>query len=347
MIYFVPHEHESITVKEILLRNDIEWQIYDEWDFSTRHQFVIPKHGLVIFPWHCLDDLQDVGAFADAVRNSDCKFYFCEKMDTLARYLGNHKYFTDCDNVFYHVDGIPHKPDSKIVTVAEFDHLLNIELPIRTNFTRNYDFVTFQMLTEKKNEHRAKLVDLLQDNDLLDNAFTNIVYNSNPDDKQRNQYAKETRQGYTRNLEFNGFSHGPHVPWDIYDQCYMEVATETYYEHATMFVASTTRSIVYGFPSLVLSDENYYSRFKQLGFETWDRWLYESWHDANDLDVRVSGLVENLMQIKDIGFDNFYNLAKPVCEHNYYNLVRVKHQQKLQHHNQFLDFLENEDILGN
>lgn len=345
MIYFVPHEHESRTVKEILERNEIEWQIYDEWDFATRHQFVVPKHGLVIFPWHCLDDLQDVGAFADAIADSDCKFYFCDRFDTLCHYLSYAQYFEHCDNVFYHLDGSLHEPDSKTVTSAEFDHLLNIELPIRTNYTRQRDFVTFQMLTDTT-PHRTALVKLLEQHGLLDNAYSVINHNRQTG-RYVNDYAKRTRQGMTRNLQYNGFSHGPHVPWDIYDQCYMEVSTEAVYERATLFAASTTRSIVYGFPSLVLSGKKYYSRFKQLGFETWDRWLYESWHDATDLHDRATGLVENLMQVKDIGFDNFYNLAKPVCEHNYYNLVRVKHQQILQHHNQFLDFLENENILGN
>jgi len=131
----------------------------------------------------------------------------------------------------------------------------------------------------------------------------------------------------------------PHAP-QLYAQSLVSVITETHFFENTLHLTEKTfKPITFLHPFIMVSTAGSLAYLKGLGFKTFDSIWDESYDQEQDHIQRLIKIRDLIMTINRMSQDQLLELQhkiKPIVEHNYQNLLKVR----LLHSQQFInDFL--------
>lgn len=325
MIYWVPGGDENHSAKKHLDYNRIEYTIWDEWVFENgKSVFVLPKNKFILITSYCIFKHADIERLVHDISVSDGTIYFCSQTDNMVEYLKFKKYLVNLKNVYFHMDApFDDLKEQRIVTTDFFtySHVLN-QFVVYTNIDRNRDFLLTSFIGIKT--ERQKLVDSLEHKKLLKNYIGNIS-------KEKN-YDKWL--GITCNPE--GFREDVAISWDLYASANYELVPETCYDHGSFYTEKTIKPMVARIPFIVLSNKGFYESLHKTGFETFGNLIDESFSSEPDLDKRINGITNTMLELDP---REFYRGSREICEHNYNNLCIQHYRSKQRFQDQLHEFL--------
>ena len=347
-VYFVPHSTEHPQIKKYLDYNNIAWQAWDEWDFGAKSTLKMPAgKNLVIIPPVILEYL-DLDSFREQVNASDCILYFAQQGDCTGilydldagpqRGVIYADYLETLDaEIYFHIDAIPEKDDNRIVTSTPFVYSQIVRQPrLGNTFVRDKDFLLLTVITANR-PHRHIFYEQIKQTDLLSNYIGNITdvwgevypkhqrWQSEEHIQSQSDEQKITEIPFVENpigttTYVAGISEvmpAGIIPWDLYHQSHYEVVLETYHSDYTYYTEKALRPISAEHPFVVVSNPDFYKCLHNHGFETFGDIIDESFAYEQDLDTRISKLINTM---KDLDPREFYELSKEKCTHNYNNL---------------------------
>lgn len=120
------------------------------------------------------------------------------------------------------------------------------------------------------------------------------------------------------------------MPLDIYRQTCYSLVCETQAENLThsFFTEKVAKPMLAGRPFIVLADKYYLSRLRQLGFQTFDSVIDESYDCELDAKIRWQMALQQVQWLSKQDSYEIYQKLAPVLRYNQ-NLINTNWQQKL------------------
>ena len=153
-----------------------------------------------------------------------------------------------------------------------------------------------------------------------------ISYQSPDIAKYDNPFFSKTAYG-ENNIFFTMHAVGDNI-WlsqllsrDLYNQCYIDVVTETGGLYPDLFYISEklSKTLIAGMPFLVFGCCGFLNYFKDLGFQTYSRWLNEEYDNIEDNVSRALAIIESLKDFcswPDNKKIDFFLESREVAMHN-------------------------------
>lgn len=110
---------------------------------------------------------------------------------------------------------------------------------------------------------------------------------------------------------------------DLYRHSWCEVVPETLYQHGHYFTEKTIKPMITKTPFFVVSTPGYLSYLRNMGFQTFESIIDESYDHYPDIKDRVAHMLEQLKYVIDQGITKFYSAAGPILDHNYCRILEI------------------------
>lgn len=175
------------------------------------------------------------------------------------------------------------------------------------------------LMTDKANRpHRKLLMDRIEQDNITENTISSFApfHNNRPHDDLWQDYSQQIIESHTTH---------PFTlpPVNSYNQTNLEVVAEvgTRHNHDDTFVITekTTKPIVMKHPFMILSNYGFLKNLRELGFQTFEDHIDESYDMEQDVEKRIAIIVENLTRIKGKTL-KLYQDTKNIRDHNLMNL---------------------------
>lgn len=123
------------------------------------------------------------------------------------------------------------------------------------------------------------------------------------------------------------------IPRDLYNQCYIDVVTETAGLYPDLFYISEklSKTLISSMPFLVFGCCGFLKYLRELGFITYSQWLNESYDDIDDNEERALAIIDALVTFSSLPeYDKlqFLHESRWVAEHNRQLALDYKHWLK-------------------
>lgn len=117
------------------------------------------------------------------------------------------------------------------------------------------------------------------------------------------------------------------IPWNIYDRCWINLVAET---DTKGFLPSEkiTKPIMAAQPWVVFAGHHYLKHLREMGFQSFDRWIDESYDNMPNDNLRAQAVVASLdrfSQLPDQEKITQIEEMKPILEHNRKMLLDLRH----------------------
>jgi hypothetical protein len=93
--------------------------------------------------------------------------------------------------------------------------------------------------------------------------------------------------------------------------------------HSIVFSEKTWKSVLIEQPFIVLGSQYQNTKIKELGFELYDEIFDYSFDTKPNIDDRVEGIVYNLLRLKDLNYNDLYDLIEPKLKRNKKQMLRL------------------------
>lgn len=327
LTYIVPTENNNRLLSDFLVKNIPNFIVWDEWDIghNVNELKLPPDEFLIIMTYTQLDSILHLREWLDKVDVANGTILLIQHLDNSCNFLKT-QLISNNNNVFIHQDAKLEIPNPQTVSheLSVFASLCTNQFPVFTNLKRTYDFL-LTTITRPSRPHRQLLVNELNSHGLITNGLTSI----------NNVKTYHSWKGISvENHNHKDFQ----IAWDLYDQCNFEIVPETLHDAASFITEKTIKPIVYKMPFVVLSNQNFYKDFKELGFKTFNSLIDESFAYEPNLEIRISKLANTIESIITNGSQKFYDESKDICEYNYAHLAKFAAIDKLSCYNDFKNF---------
>lgn len=169
------------------------------------------------------------------------------------------------------------------------------------------------MITRKNRPHRLLLEnELLKRKSLLDHGHIVIHKNSS--------MSKSTWVG-EKNHQNSWWDGYPSM--DLYRDSLIELVPETLCRDGYFITEKTIKSIATKTPFLIVSTPGYLNYLKQQGFKTFSNIIDESYDLEDNLETRISLVIDLLEYIVKNNTQDFYQECLPILEHNQRRLFEL------------------------
>jgi len=124
----------------------------------------------------------------------------------------------------------------------------------------------------------------------------------------------------------------PYVPWEIYRRTNYSAVCETLGTSDTFFLSEkTTKALWAQRIFVVFSSANFLKNLHQLGFQTFDSIIDESYDTETDHVRRYSAVVEQMRFLTTQDPVELYQTAQPILEHNHNQVhgLQLQTQQRM------------------
>jgi hypothetical protein len=105
-----------------------------------------------------------------------------------------------------------------------------------------------------------------------------------------------------------------------YKQTFLSLVTETLWTNDTVFFTEkTSKPINIGHPFIVVATPGHIRILKDYGFQTFDKWIDESYDDEIYLDKRLEIIISNIKRFSQYSIDELKQIRtemEPVLRHN-------------------------------
>lgn len=143
------------------------------------------------------------------------------------------------------------------------------------------------------------------------------------------------------NFEFNHFDNnlkkltstpkdGRSFYWNdlLYENPLINVVTENLAPGGFVITEKTCKPILIGQPFITLANKNFHKRLSEFGFELYDE-IFDYTFDSEDLlQNRISGIVKNLLSLKEKNLSELYNLISDKLEKNKQTALNIIKERK-------------------
>lgn len=127
-----------------------------------------------------------------------------------------------------------------------------------------------------------------------------------------------------------------------YINTYFSVASETttLLHHGQFLTEKVYKSILAGAPFIMLGGPGYYDHLHQLGFQTFNGLIDESFdHEEND-DRRIEMIAQEISKLCNSDLDKFLENAKEICLYNQQHYITSQETMYKHIHYGLIDFIE-------
>ena len=223
---------------------------------------------------------------------------------------------------------IPNTNQSSYNFLYKNQHLLNtVAKEWYNNHTKiikevddlNYKY-HFINLNFKTHYHRKVLIDQLAKNSLIEkNAIT---WQDVKSPKIESDYVYKYFNNNKIHLSGN-FSHliDTGIKPQEYYTSFCEIVSESSYDYSWI-TEKTAAPLIIGKPFLVVGSVNFHEKLKNMGFELFDDIFNYDFDKEPDLEIRVKGLVDNLINLQNIPLSKLSLLHSKIKN-------KIKHNQNL------------------
>jgi hypothetical protein len=189
--------------------------------------------------------------------------------------------------------------------------------------------------------HRRFVFNQLEKNNLLDKSFVNIWGSINyrsPELKELDDPAVGNFRNSTiyNSLFKNGRSMSYSIPTEIYQRSWYTIVSETMAEKSNYITEKTSKPLFEKRLFVVFGAQGLLSRLHELGYQTFDSVIDESYDLEPDNEKRWAMAFEQLLKLSQADHQEIYKKLTPVLEHNHSWMVSRQHT-RLQGLKDFLD----------
>jgi len=110
---------------------------------------------------------------------------------------------------------------------------------------------------------------------------------------------------------------------DLYLDSWLEIVPETMHRDGYFVTEKTVKPIATKTPVLFVSTCRYLEYLKQLGFQTFDSIIDESYDRQYLVQDRITLMLAQLQDIIRNGSESFYQACRPILEHNQARLLEI------------------------
>lgn len=254
------------------------------------------------------------------------------------------------------------------------DYQENIEAQNHSDdiFTKKNKPYKFLFLNGRARPHRKYLWERFREIGLLDHALWTMLdgrrSNIEHFDLQRNGvqlmttntpiqilpdgYEVSMFQGYEMNSPeylhqnikhelFRGLWGDVYINPNPYINTYFSVVTETVYEHPQSFrTEKIAKPLVMAHPWIVAANFGFYRDMRDLGFQTFNGIIDESFDLIDNHQDRMERIVAVIKDLCSQNLNSFLDSAKDICKYNQQHLAEIVPRLKQEFPQRFFDFIK-------
>lgn len=214
----------------------------------------------------------------------------------------------------------------------DFNYLQNI-----CNYSISKVFICLNHLLKDNRSYRLHLISLLEQNNLINQGIVSAqllnkdlvkkeVFNS------QSRLSKEAKKHILTNLlpianpieaplvESNLAYSSADIP-DYFYKCFLNVVTETnFYDEKLHLTEKIFKPIVIKRPFVLVSSPGNLEYLKSYGFETFNKWIDESYDLEPDPDLRLLKIVNEIKKLASLSaheLDKLHKEMQPVLDYNH------------------------------
>jgi hypothetical protein len=203
---------------------------------------------------------------------------------------------------------------------------------------------TFLFTNRKLRPHRQYLINLLQKQELLENALwcnhdKDITWGHPDFNKvysQETVEAKHLPAGYDVDADWVD---GVIVPAQ-YKETWFTLVSETVFESPASFrTEKFYKPVLAGHPFMVCANHGFYQDVKNLGYQTYHQWIDESFDHIEDGQQRIHRLVDVVAWLVKQDLPKFWEETKEVRLYNQHHALTIHSSQQQTFTQQMKDFV--------
>jgi len=146
---------------------------------------------------------------------------------------------------------------------------------------------------------------------------------------------RQFRQQYWR----NGWS-AMHVVPAQYANTYFSVITETNGFKQPFLTEKTYKSILSGHPFIIAGTAGYYRELHKLGFETFGKFIDESFDSEPDMDQRMTMIAKQVQRLCQSDLEQFLSQCEEICLYNKQHYIDSQWARWYRTHLNLKDFFQ-------
>ena len=114
------------------------------------------------------------------------------------------------------------------------------------------------------------------------------------------------------------------IPLEIYNQtAYSLIAETSYSDHFTFYTEKTVKPILAQRLFITISGRYALRNLRQIGFQTFDNVLDESYDSTAGLQERCKQALDQVRYLESQNQETILENIRPICEHNYAHMMRT------------------------
>lgn len=235
-----------------------------------------------------------------------------------------------------------------IVEYSENQHAATLAA-LGNSSTRPYDFL---FLNGRLRPHRKYLIDELKARGLLDGAlWTNLEnqgtlgYTSSltvdctepirllPVEYEIDRAVGKLHllppSGNVKTQLFGNTWGDGIVNYRCYSDTWFSLVAETVFDYPYSFrTEKIWKPILMGHPFVVAANRGFYRDLRNLGFQTFDSLIDESFDQIDRPEDRIERIIQGVHRICSVGADKFWHAAQDICRYNRKRLTEYNQEQR-------------------
>lgn len=208
-----------------------------------------------------------------------------------------------------------------------FDALLGMQKPHR-DFV--YDFVTNDSVLKEQiflsyfKEQNKQVADGQWD------ALNIPGYRAYLDPEGQNFFIVRDTGEIPNQSDYRSVSRQSVVPWDIYNQSYYSVITESWYQNTlTQFTEKTAKPLIGRRPFVAFAGWRYLHNLRRLGFRTFDGIIDESYDEIEIFERRWQRAADAMKALSLEDPKEIYQKTQEIRTHNYNHFLNTNWYQPM------------------
>lgn len=208
------------------------------------------------------------------------------------------------------------------------DYAENLEQIARVNAVRTSNKpYKYLFLNGRYRPHRNYLLQCLQAENLLESAlWTNLDSTAMPvqtlpphyeHPRYQQNILSESPNQFIKNSLFGGEWGEIYLYAEPYRDTYFSLVSETVFEYPySLRSEKTYKPMAMGHPFIIAANRGFYRDLRNLGFQTFDHLIDESWDLVDNDETRLKRIADTVRDLCSQDLDKFQVAAEPVTKYN-------------------------------
>lgn len=227
----------------------------------------------------------------------------------------------------------------------------NADIVVKSKFLTLTDNFGINLINQKKQDSNGKFFCLMNANRDHRNRVINSLYNKNllsngkvVYHQCKEEHIKDLLHKQKKFEDLVGFNIPPYSWLDgQLGREYLEYALELIVETTSNFIfitEKTVRPLSAGMPFLMVSAPKTLQYLRDIGFQTYNNYIDESYDDELDLDKRIDLVTDLLSTISKDNLIDIRNKTKDMQYHNLENLLKINLNYRAEYIEKVYNFIK-------